>query len=198
MPDLSDPAVLKLAHKVLARTEYSGLAKPDTIADWERRIIEWLLKLQFLHDRNPVEYWLIFAAVVAVVVALFAHLAWTVWIATHTAAPAESRIEVAAPPNLAADAARFAAEGHYLDAAHRLMLASFRALAERSVIELRPDRSNRWIRNALRKSALDRDIAAELDDLVERTERRWFGDRTNDPAIYEQWRTAFTRLSSAR
>ena len=59
-------------------------------------------------------------------------------------------------PDLAREAESLAASGRYLDAAHRLMLASFRTLAERSLIELRPDRSNRWIRAALRGSTLGR------------------------------------------
>jgi hypothetical protein len=102
-------------------------------------------------------------------------------------------------PDLAREAESLAASGRYLDAAHRLMLASFRTLAER-VIELRPDRSNRWIRAALRGSTLAENLAAEIDALVERTERRWFGDRArdpaNDPEIYARWRSAFEQLSS--
>jgi hypothetical protein len=76
------------------------------------------------------------------------------------------------------------------------MLVCFRTLAERSVIELRPDRSNRWIRAALRGSTLAENLAAEIDALVERTERRWFGDRQNDPEIYARWRSTFEQLSS--
>ena len=52
---------------------------------------------------------------------------------------------------------------------------------------------------ALRRSTLGGNLAAELDSLVERTERRWFGDRSrdssNDPEIYARWRTAFAQLS---
>jgi hypothetical protein len=103
-------------------------------------------------------------------------------------------------PDLAREADARAASGRYLDAAHRLMLASFRTLAERSLIELRPDRSNSWIREALRGSTLGGSLAGEIDALVERTERRWFGDRTRDrmkdPEIYARWRSAFEQLSS--
>ncbi len=168
------------------------------MTDWEQRIAQWIGRLEILRDANPLLYWAIFGCVIAVAIALFAHIIWTIWVATHTLAPHENRIaRTAAAPDLAADAARLAEDGHYLEAAHRLMLASFRTLGERSVIELRPDRSNRWIRAALHKSALDADLAADLDRLVERTERRWFSDRANDPAIYAQWRTAFERLFSA-
>jgi len=197
LPDLSDPAVLKLTHQILARPEFAAAAEASRTTDWERAIADWILQLQFLRDSNPILYWIIFAAVIAVAIALFAHIAWTVWIATHTPAPRGRPASRAASPDLALEAARLAADGFYLEAAHRLMLASFRTLGERSVIELRPDRSNRWIRAALHKSALGAELAADLDHLVERTERRWFGDRENDPAIYTQWCAAFERLSSA-
>ncbi|MGH7778432.1 MAG: hypothetical protein ACREQR_01205 [Candidatus Binataceae bacterium] len=196
MPDLSDPAVLKLTHQILARPEYAAATTSNTRAAWERWILQWLEKLQFLHDSSPILYWVIFAAVIAVAILLFAHIAWSIWVAMHTAAPREARIARPSAPDLSADAAGLASDGHYLEAAHRLMLASYRMLGERSVIELRPDRSNRWIRAALRGSSLDGELAADLDSLVERTERRWFGDRENDSAIYAQWRAAFERLSS--
>ena len=90
-----------------------------------------------------------------------------------------------------------AASGRFLEAAHNLMIASFRTLAERSVIDLRPDRSNRWIRRALRDSQLNGNLVGEIDSLVMRTERLWFGDRENTPDIYSQWKAAFDQLSSA-
>jgi len=194
--DLSDPAVLKLTHRILARPEYAAVASSPTV-DWARWLERWIRKLELLRDTAPILYWAIFAGAIALTIALFAHIAWTVWIAMHTPAPRERRAARAAPPDLAIEAARLAGEGRYLDAAHRLMLASFRMLGERSVIELRPDRANRWIRAALHQSALERDLAGELDTLVEQTERRWFGDRDNDPAIYAEWRAAFERLVSA-
>jgi hypothetical protein len=199
LPDLSDPAVLKLTRQILARPEFAAAADANRTTDWGRAIANWLLKLQFLRDSNPVLYWAIFGAVIASAIAIFAHIAWTIWVATHTPAPPGHPAARAAPPDFALEAAGLAADGFYLEAAHRLMLASFRTLGERSVIELRPDRSNRWIRAALHKSTLGDGLAGDLDDLVERTERRWFGDRENDPAIYAQWRAAFERLlSSAR
>jgi len=88
-----------------------------------------------------------------------------------------------------------ASNGSYLDAAHALMIASFRTLGERSVIELRPDRANRWIRGALRDSNLGRELSLNLENLIDQTERHWFGDRENDPAIYSQWRTAYSELT---
>jgi len=197
LPDLSDPAVLKLAHRILARPEFAAASDPKWMTDWQQRIAQWVASLELLRDGDPLVYWAIFGGVIAIACGLFAHIIWTIWIATHTLAPRENRGARPPAPDFAADAAHLAADGYYLEAAHRLMLASFRTLAERSVIELRPDRSNRWIRSALHKSALGAELAADLDRLVERTERRWFSDRENDPAIYAQWRNAFERLSAA-
>ncbi|MHB8384728.1 MAG: hypothetical protein ACYDC3_20615, partial [Candidatus Binataceae bacterium] len=179
MPDLRDPAVLKLTHQILARPEFAAAANANRTTDWGSTIAQWIARLESLRETNPILYWTIFGGVIAVAIALFGHMIWTIWIATHTSAPSENRAAREATPDLAAEAASLAADGYYLEAAHRLMLASFRTLGERAVIQLRPDRSNSWIRAELRKSALGAELAADLDRLVERTERRWFSDREN-------------------
>lgn len=203
---MSDAAVRELAGKILARPEYAGATGAHSkVESWLYRFFHWVLQwfsgLEVMRDSSPILYWLIVLAIAAVSVALIAHVTWTIWIAMTAPEPASpGRASSASLPDLAREAEALAASGRYLDAAHRLMLASFRTLAERSVIELRPDRSNRWIRAALRGSALAENLATEIDALVERTERRWFGDRardrTNDPEIYARWRSAFEQLSS--
>jgi hypothetical protein len=199
---MSDAEVRALAGKILARPEYahaSGkqLQLQDSLYKFLERILRWFSDIEVLRDNSPLLYWIIVLAIAAVCVGLIAHVTWTLWIAmTAPEPPAPARASAANAPDLAREAESLAANGRYLDAAHRLMLASFRTLAERSVIELRPDRSNRWIRAALRGSALADNLAAEIDTLVEGTERRWFGDRENDPEIYARWRSAFEQLSS--
>ncbi len=202
---MSDDAVRELAGKILARPEYAGASGVHTkVEGWLfrflQRILHWFTGLELLRDTSPISYWLIVIAIAVVSVGLIAHVAWTIWIAMTAAQPAPSRDATGAGvPDLAREAESLAAGGNYLDAAHRLMLASFRALAERSVIELRPDRSNRWIRAALRGSTLAESLSVEIDALVARTEQRWFGDRVRDPAhdseIYARWRRAFEQLS---
>jgi hypothetical protein len=203
---MSDGAVRELAGKILARPEYAGATGTHSkVESWLfrflDRILHWFSGLEVLRDSSPILYWIIVIAIAAVSVALIAHVTWTIWIAMTAPEPASpASASGASLPDLAREAESLAASGRYLDAAHRLMLASFRTLAERSVIELRPDRSNRWIRAALRGSTLAENLAVEIDALVERTERRWFGDRardrTNDPEIYARWRSAFEQLSS--
>jgi biopolymer transport protein ExbB/TolQ len=199
---MSDDQVRDLAGKILARPEYAGAGGVHSkVESWLSRLFEWLLRglssIEVLRNTSPLLYWVVVLAVAGVSVALIAHVIWTIWIAMTAPQPVSpARASGSNPTDLSREAEALAASGRYLDAAHRLMLASFRTLAERSVIELRPDRSNRWIRAALRGSTLAENLTAELDALVERTERRWFGDRKNDPEIYARWRTAYEQLSS--
>jgi len=195
LPDLSDPAVHKLTAEILARPEYGRATAQDSILV---HLMNWLLdeldKLQLLRIEAPVLYWLIVFVIAAVLAAVVLHLIWTLWVALSTPEPPQVRWEDSSRRDLAGEAEVLAAEGRYLEAAHRLMLASFRALAERSVIELRPDRPNRWIRLALLRSSLAESLALEMGALIEQTERLWFGERRNESAIYDRWRSTFARL----
>lgn len=198
---MSDDAVRDLAGQILARPEYANASGVHSkVESWLARFFDWIFhglsSMQVLRSSSPLLYWMLVLAIAGVSAALIAHVAWTIWIAMTAPQPVSlERATGADVPDLSKEAEALAANGRYLDAAHRLMLASFRTLAERSVIELRPDRSNRWIRAALRSSTLAETLARELDALVERTERRWFGDRANDPEIYARWRAAFEQLS---
>jgi hypothetical protein len=198
LPDLSDPRVIELTQQILARPEYAGAKSqfaPDSII---QKILNWLTNWDGLHSSSPVLYWTVVVLCGFAMLALIAHIVWTISIAMRAPAP-EAHTTITGSParDLAAEAAALAAGGRYLDAAHHMMIASFRALGERAVIELRPDRSNRWIRAALRDSRLGADLTSELDRLVAETEHRWFGARENDAAIYSAWRTAFERVSTA-
>ena len=199
---MSDDAVRQLAGNILARPEYAGAvglnAKAESsLVRWLEKLLKPILSIEVLRDTSPLLFWIIVLAIALVCGALIAHVAWTISTALRAPEPAApSRDFGGNPPDLAREAESLAQSGRYLDAAHRMMLACFRTLAERSVIELRPDRSNRWIRAALRGSTLAENLATEIDALVERTERRWFGDRQNDPEIYARWRSAFEQLSS--
>ncbi len=168
------------------------------MAEFLHRLLDWIGRLGILRVEEPILYWMIIIALVAALVGMLVHLVWTLQaVLRMPEPPARSIAASAALPDLAGEAETLAANGRYLEAAHRLMLASFRSLVERSVLELTPDRPNRWIRAALRGSPLAQSLVFELDSLVERTERMWFGDRENDREIYVQWRSAFERLSSA-
>ena len=199
MADPSDTTVKDLAHKILARPEYDN-AHVSAPANWlmsiVRRLVAWLGKFESLHVHAPVLYWLLWVVLLLILVLLVAHIAWSVSIALRAPEPREALARSGEHPDPRGDAERLAASGSYLEAAHLLMIASFRSLAENAVIELRPDRSNRWIRSALFASKLNSNLAGEIDGLIDRTERHWFGDRENDPAIYTQWRSAFEAVTN--
>lgn len=197
MVEASDSAVLDLARKILDRPEYADLHRndPRRLVSLLRWLFGWLGKLEILHVSAPGLYWLVMAAIFAVFALLVAHIAWTISVAMRVRNPPETLAPPSESRDPAAEAEQLAATARYLEAAHHLMIASFRTLAETSVIELRPDRPNRWIRMALRDSTLNPHLAAEIEGLIDRTERHWFGDRENDPAIYSQWRSAYRELS---
>jgi hypothetical protein len=196
LPELSDPRVIELTQQILARPEYAGAKSPFARDSIIQKIMEWLANLDGLRFSSPVIYWTVFALIGLAMLALIAHIVWTISIAMRAPVPQARTTKLAPARDLAAEAAVLAASGRYLEAAHHLMIASFRALGERAVIELRPDRSNRWIRAALRESHLNANLVSELDRLVAETEHRWFSTRANDPAIYSEWCAAFQRIST--
>lgn len=200
MTETSDSKVRALAHEILARPEYAS-AHPTAVQTWlftmVRRLLDWLGRLGALRVTAPGLYWLMLGGLMLVFVVLVAQIAWTISAALRAPEPPERVGSAVQLRDSAAEAERLAAAGNFLEAAHNLMIACFRTLAERSVIDLRPDRSNRWIRRALRDSNLNEALVWDIDSLVARTERQWFGERENTPDIYTQWKSAFDQLSRA-
>jgi hypothetical protein len=200
LTNLPDSAVRDLAHEILARPEYAA-NRPMAAETWLNsmllRLIDWLANLGTLRVTAPGLYWLILGGLFLILAVLVTHIAWSISAALRAPEPVERAADDAELRDPAAEAELLAASGRFLEAAHNLMIASFRTLAERSVIDLRPDRSNRWIRRALRDSQLNGNLVGEIDSLVARTERQWFGDRNNSPDIYSEWKSAFDQLSRA-
>ena len=200
MTDVSDSRIRDLAHEILARPEYAA-GRPTAIETWLRsvmhRLFDWIWNLGTLRATAPGLYWLILGGLFLVFAILLAQIIWSISVALRAPEPPERLASGTRLRDPAADAELLAAGEDFLEAAHNLMIASFRTLAERSVIDLRPDRSNRWIRRALRDSKLNEKLVKEIDSLVGRTECRWFGDRENSPDIYSQWKSAFDQLSRA-
>jgi hypothetical protein len=200
LADLSAPAIRKLAAEILSRREFDA-AKPNRLQTTLQHWLDWffslIARLTILHQTSPVLYWLIIAGLMLLLAAIVAHIVLTIRAALHAPEPKQQAAAPQAAPDFAARAESLAAAGRYLEAAHWLMIASFRTLAEKSVIELRPDRSNAWIRAALAKSKLPGGLATDIPALVASTETRWFGERAEEPEIYAQWRSAFERLRDA-
>jgi len=196
VPDPSASAIRELARNILARREY-GLVNDNPTPRWAQWLGRLLDRIAVLRVDSPVLYWLFIAVISLVAVAAIVQMVWTLRAALRARPPAPPSKSVEQAPDLIAEAGRLAAAGRFLDAGHRLMIASFGLLAQRAVLELRPDCSNRWIRAALRESALGEALALEVGTLVERTERRWFGDRENEPGIYFDWCAVYQRLRAS-
>jgi hypothetical protein len=195
LPDPSASAIRELARNILARGEYGLNENPEPQwLDWLRRFIAWM---GVLRANSPALFWAVIAAMSIIVAAAIAQIVWSLRAALRAPAPPDRRFSAGEPPDFFAEARQLAASGRFLEAGHRLMIASFAVLAERSVIELRPDRPNRWIREALCDSALAEALAIEIGALVERTERRWFGNRESEPDIYLDWLSVYQRLLSS-
>jgi hypothetical protein len=196
--DFSDTAVHKLTAEILARPEYSTVApKMPFWVEWLHRLSKLLDRLQLLHDSAPLLYWTIVAIVALVAITMIAHMIWTLRIAMRLPEAFPRRLPIGrSGPDPVREANMLARSGNYLEAGHCLMIATFHTLADRSIIELRPDRSNRWIRRAVRESPLSSRLADDVDVLVERTEHRWFGGRENESEIYTQWLSVLERLSA--
>jgi hypothetical protein len=200
LADLSDPAIRKLASEILSRREFQLADRLDiqgVLGKWLATLLSWISRLQVLHAKSPLLYWVMLVGLTIVAVALMTHIVLAVRAALRVPEPPAAARRREAAPDLVARAESLAGAGRHLEAAHWLMIASFQALAEGAVIELRPDRSNAWIRAALMESTLPRGLSAEIASLVTRTEQRWFGDRADRPEIYLQWRSAFERLRAS-
>jgi hypothetical protein len=195
LPDPSDSAIRELARNILARREYGQINQnPQAWVDWLRRFIGWI---GVLHTNSPALYWVLVTVLSIVVIGAIAQIVWSLRAAFRVPAPSARPPQPDQAADLAGEAQQLAAAGRFLEAGHRLMIATFGILAQRSVIELRPEYSNRWIRAALRASTLAQALAIEIGALVEQTERRWFGDRDNEPDLYFHWRSVYQRLLSA-
>jgi hypothetical protein len=99
-------------------------------------------------------------------------------------------------PELLRDAERLAREGRYLDAARRVQLAALELCLERGWLELERSDANRTLRTRLARAPLPPAERHRFGELLGDLERRWFGDRREDPGLYEGWRVLHTRLAA--
>jgi len=198
IPSFTDAEVREAASEVLRRAPYAEwrelenqAALLETLLEWLRGIDRWLIHLSL---SAPLLYWLIVAGALLTAVLLFAHVVWLVRVAlSMPAAEAPSpTVGVAAP--LAAGAEALAADGRFLEAAHRLHLATLETLLQRRVIALDRSDPNRVLRDRLRSAALPDVERQALVALVDRLETHWFRDRVDDASLYDDWRQLHGRL----
>lgn len=87
-----------------------------------------------------------------------------------------------------------AREGHYLEAAHRVQLATLALLIETDWLELARSDPNRTLRDRVRASSLPKPEARRLIELVDRLETLWFKEPREDRALFEDWLSLGERI----
>jgi hypothetical protein len=93
-----------------------------------------------------------------------------------------------------ADARAVAAEGHFLEAAHRVQLATLAMLIEFDWLELARSDPNRTLRQRVANSSLPERERAKLIALVDRLEALWFDEPRDDRELFEEWLALDDRL----
>lgn len=95
----------------------------------------------------------------------------------------------------AIDEARvIAGQGRFLEAAHRVQLATLAMLIDFDRLELARSDPNRTLRERVEDSSLPDVERAQLIALVDRLERLWFDEPVDDPALFEDWLALDARL----
>ncbi len=94
-------------------------------------------------------------------------------------------------------AGALARQGRFLEAAHRLQLATLGLLIDRDWLELARSDPNRTLRHRVARSALSETDRDELVSLVDRVEALWFDEPREDAELYEAWR-AFAERQARR
>ena len=82
-PGATPAEIRELASEILARPEYAKY-RTDSAEQWARWIDEllaWISRLKDLYEDSPGLYWLIVGLLTLVMLALIAHIAWSIAVA---------------------------------------------------------------------------------------------------------------------
>ncbi len=85
------------------------------------------------------------------------------------------------------EAGALARDGHYLEAAHRVQLATLALLIETDWLELARSDPNRTLRQRVSASSLPERERRQLIALVDRLESLWFDQPREDRQLFEEW-----------
>jgi len=195
---MDDEQVRALAAEILARDEYARF-RPSPVGSAWTRLIEtlrdFLRDLPGLLDASPVLYWSLLFGLLAIAGLLIAHIAWTVQRSLQVQPPPEAHVALSKTRDFSAEARALAAQGAYLEASHRMLLASLAHSARQQLLSLEPQDSNRRVCRKLAEARLPSGLRRRLRELIERTDAAWFGHRRDDPALFAAWQAVYVELS---
>jgi hypothetical protein len=92
------------------------------------------------------------------------------------------------------EARGLAAEGRFLEAAHRVQLATLAMLIDFDWLELARSDPNRTLRVRIAESSLPATEQGQLVALIDRLESLWFDEPREDPELFEAWMALDDRL----
>lgn len=193
----SDEHLRALAAEVLARPEYARWRTGKTeLSGWLLesfgRFLEWMARLA---AESPWLYALVLCALIALTLLLLGHVIWSIRAAITASSPRAVEAAQPAGRNFASEAHALAQQGRFLEAAHRLQLASIQALLEKGVIELARHEPNRTLRERIAVSRLPASLQTDLIRCLDQLEVRWFRERDSGRDLYDAWVAMQARLA---
>ena len=195
---VSDLELRARAAEILARPEY---ARFRTIpAELLRELLDlfgdWLAWVTQLHERSPLLYFGLLFGLIALIAVLSTHLVWSLRAALRMPPP-EPEPPARGERDFVAEARALAQSGDYLEASHRLLLASLAHAARSRLFELHPDDGNQAVCRKLRAAALEPGLKQRWSALIARTDALWFGSRAQNAELYAEWRGVYAELTGS-
>ena len=198
LASVTDEHVRALAKEILSRDPYSAWRSQEWVLPWLKQINEWLQRWNHWLGGLPAgTQMLVIGALLLISVLLLTHVVWSVMVALRTRAPQATPRPADDRPGFAAEAEALAAQGRFLEAAHRLQLATIELLVSQRRLALSRFEANRVLRRRVREASLPMAERRTLVDLVDRLERGWFRDRAGDADLYGAWRMLHARLAES-
>lgn len=222
VPGLSDDRARELAAEILRRADYAHYRRPpthlqelvDALAAWLRQIADWtpqwlvdlwarfgswlegMTKGALGDDAGVALLRLALALAVLGVLGVIAVRTVRELRARRGAQAALAPEAVLEGPRFVAEADGLARQGRFLEAAHRIQLASLQLLLRKRWLELERSDPNRTLRHRLADTRLPDALRQRFLALLDRLEGRWFRDRVEDRELYSEWRALHARIES--
>lgn len=194
---LGDEQVRALAAEILRHEPYAGWRQSELVLSWLKAFLDWFSRWNdWVASLSPWMQVALFVGLIGVSLLLLAHVVWSVAVALRAPAPAAAPPGEDVAPSFADEAAALAARGQFLEAAHRLQLASIALLVSQRRLTLSRFEANRVLRRRIAEASLPAPERRALVEAVDRLERDWFRDRRGDAALYDAWRALHARLAA--
>jgi hypothetical protein len=168
----------------------------DWIGDAIDAVFRWLAGFLEMFgvfgEANEIVGWLGVCLLVASLIVL--GRSWQRRVEVAVRAPAQRHDAARDHAEAMTGARRLAQSGHYLEAAHRVQLATLALLIELDWLELARSDPNQTLRDRVRASALPGEEGQHLIALVDRLETLWFNEPEEDRGLFEDWISFGTRI----